>query len=100
MTWHQRILGRLALLPALALLPMPAAYAQEVPERGVLEIGVRALAGDRSSSQFDEYRDIRPGLFIRQASFDLEHVLQSEFFVNFQTMQSWQKDQHFLGRSE
>jgi MtrB/PioB family decaheme-associated outer membrane protein len=97
MTSNRRILGRLALLPALALLPMPAVYAQEVPERGVLEIGVRALAGDRSSSQFDEYRDLRPGLFIRQASVDLEHLFQSKFFLNFQTVQSWQNDQHFLG---
>jgi len=97
MTSNRRILGRLALLPALALLPMPAVYAQEVPERGVLEIGVRALAGDRSSSQFDEYRDIKPGLFIRQASVDLEHLFQSKYFLNFQTTQSWQNDQHFLG---
>src|ERR1035437_6322998 len=87
MTSNRRILGRLALLPALALLPMPAVYAQEVPERGVLEIGVRALAGDRSSSQFDEYRDIKPGLFIRQASEDLEHLFQSKYFLNFQAGQ-------------
>src|ERR1035437_7923699 len=97
MTSNRRILGRLALLPALALLPMPAVYAQEVPERGVLEIGVRALAGDRSSSQFDEYRDIKPGLFIRQASVDLEQLFQSKDFLNFQTTQSWQNEQHFLG---
>jgi MtrB/PioB family decaheme-associated outer membrane protein len=96
MTSNRKTRGCLALLPALALLSMPAVCAQEVPERGVLEIGVRALAGDRSSSQFDEYRDIRPGLFIRQASVDLEHLFQSKYFLNFQTTQSWQNDQHYL----
>src|SRR5450759_399199 len=97
MTSNRKTLGRLALLPALALLPMPAVYAQEAPQRGVLEIGVRALAGDRSSSQFNEYRDLRPGLFIRQASLDLENLGQANYFLNFQTTQSGQNDQHFLG---
>jgi MtrB/PioB family decaheme-associated outer membrane protein len=94
-----RIPGRLALISSLALVLMPALYAQEgtTPERGSIEIGIRALAGDRSSSQFNEYRDIRPGLFVSQASLDLEHLFHSNYFFNFQTVQSWQNDQHFLG---
>ncbi len=98
MVSHRRIRGRLALLSALALATMPATYAQETaPQHGSVEIGVRGLAGDRDSSRFNEYRDLRPGLFIRQASLDMDHLFQSKFFLNFQTNQSWQNDQHFLG---
>lgn len=93
----KRISGRLALLPALALVLQPAVYAQETPQHGFIEIGIRALAGDRSSSQFDEYRDIRPGLFIREADVDLDHLLHSNYFFNLQTRQSWQNDRRFLG---
>ena len=92
------ILGRLALIPALALAIQPAVYAQDgEPDHGSVEIGVRGLAGNRSSSQFDEYRDLAPGLFIRQANLDLENLFQSKYFLNFQTTQSWQNDQRFRG---
>src|SRR5579872_5675807 len=99
MMLERRIPSRLALLPSLSLLLLPALCAQEstTPERGSIEIGIRALAGDRSSSQFNEYRDIRPGLFVNQADLDLEHLFHSNFFFNFQTRQSWQNDQHILG---
>lgn len=87
----------LASLAALVL--ASAIYAQEGAQNrsGMVEIGVRALAGDRGSSQFNEYRDISPGLFIRGASLDLDHLFQSNYFLNFQTRQSWQNDRHFLG---
>ena len=98
MVSNRRIPARLVLLTALALVLKPAIYAQEgTPQRGMVEIGVRALAGDRNSSQFNEYRDLSPGLFIRQASLDLENLFQSTYFLSFQTRQSWQNDQHFLG---
>src|ERR1051326_2226325 len=94
-----RILGRLfqpvLLLPL--LLPRPDLHAQEgAPPRGDLEIGVRALAGNRNSSQFNEYRDLTPGLYIRRADLDLEHLLGTEYFLTFQTRQSWQNDQRYL----
>jgi hypothetical protein len=64
------------LLPLILL--APSLRAQEVnPPRGEFEIGARALAGDRSSSQFNEYRDIRPGLFVEQANFDMEHLFHT-----------------------
>ena len=94
-----RIPGRLALLSPLALLWQPAIYAQEDvnPQHGSIEIGIRALAGDRSSSQFNEYRDLRPGLFIPQANLDLENIFGSNYFLNFQTRDSWQTDRRYLG---
>ena len=68
MTTNRRILGRLALLPALALLPMPAVYAQEVPERGVLEIGVRALAGTEARRSLTNIETSGPdSSFVRPA---------------------------------
>jgi MtrB/PioB family decaheme-associated outer membrane protein len=95
---HNNILGRLALLSTLALSMTPAIHAQETPpEHGVFELGVRGLAVDRNSSRFDEYRDLRPGLFIRQAGVDLEHLFDGKYYLNFQSVQSWQDDQHFLG---
>ncbi|MBZ5622763.1 MAG: MtrB/PioB family decaheme-associated outer membrane protein [Acidobacteriia bacterium] len=98
-TRNIRILGRLfqpvLLLPL--LLPRPALHAQEGgPPRGDVEIGIRTLAGDRNSSQFNEYRDLTPGLYIQRADVDLEHLLQTNYFLTFQTRQSWQKDQRFL----
>ncbi len=94
-----RILCRLAFVPALALFTGPALHAQEggSPPSGTIEIGFRTLAGNRNSSQFDEYRDLRPGVYIQQASLDLEHLFHSDYYLNFQTRQSWQNDQHFLG---
>ena len=93
-----RLLQPVLLLPLILL--KPALYAQDAnPSIGDVEIGLRTLAGDRSSSQFNEYRDITPGLYIQRASLDLEHLFQTNYFLTFQTRQSWQKDQRFLARS-
>lgn len=98
-TRNIRTFGRLfqpvLLLPL--LLPRPTLHAQEgTPPRGEVEIGVRTLAGDRNSSQFNEYRDLAPGLYIQRADLDLEHLFRTKYFLTFQTRQSWQEDQRFL----
>jgi MtrB/PioB family decaheme-associated outer membrane protein len=99
MVSNRRNFGRLALLPALALALGPSLFAQETEQkRGMVEIGVRALAGDRDSSQFDRYRDLTPGLYVQQASLDLDHLFHSTYYLNFQTRQSWQNDQQFFAR--
>jgi hypothetical protein len=99
MVSNRRTFGRLALIPALALALGPVLTAQETEQkRAFVEIGFRTLAGDRDSSQFDRYRDITPGLYIQQASLDLDHLFNSTYYLNFQTRQSWQNDQQFLGR--
>src|SRR5437899_5728790 len=56
---NRRLFGRFALLPALAAVLGPALYGQESdPPRGMVEIGVRGLAGNRDSSQFSQYRSL------------------------------------------
>src|ERR1019366_7880863 len=85
----------LALL-ALVLALNPALRAQDdTPKNGVLEIGVRGLAGDRASSQFNEYRDIQPVLFVQLFQTDLEHLFGRNYFLTFQTRYSAQKDKRF-----
>lgn len=97
--WKTTILGRQlqpALLLPFALLLRPAVHAQDKgPERGNIEIGVRALAGDHNSSQFDEYRDLRPGLVIQEFQASLDHLFQKNYFLTFQTRNSWQNDRAF-----
>ena len=41
---------------------------------GYFEIGVRGLAGDHNSAQFNEYRDIHPGLFMQSSGFTMENL--------------------------
>src|SRR5512146_2754870 len=97
---NPRLFDRFALLPALAVALVPAVCGQEsgsVQPRGMVEIGVRGLAGDRDSAQFYGYRDLAPGVYIEQGTLDLDHLFSSNYFLNFQTRQSWQNDQHFLG---
>ncbi len=98
MVSNRRLSGRLALFPALVLMALGVPLCgQETAQRGMIEVGFRGVAGNHDSAQFDEYRDLRPGLFIQQASVDLEHLFQTNYFLTFQTRQSWQDDQHFLG---
>jgi MtrB/PioB family decaheme-associated outer membrane protein len=49
---------------------------------GVLEVGVRTLAGDRESSKLDEYRDLRPGLFMRRFNVNLPGLSGGRYFLN------------------
>src|ERR1035438_3833992 len=94
-----RIFGRrfqpILLLP-LALLLKPVLHAQETgPEHGNLEIGVRALAGDDDSSEFNQYRDLHPGFFVQEFQTGLDHLFQGNYFLTMQTRDSLQKDQRF-----
>src|ERR1035437_1285166 len=94
-----RILGRrfqpILLLP-FALLLKPVLHAQETgPERGNAEIGVRALAGNHDSSQFNQYRDLHPGFFLQDFQTSLDHLFHGNYFLTVQTRDSLQKDQRF-----
>ncbi len=86
---------RLVLLLAVVLLPGPAVGQEQGAKSVDLEIGVRALAGDHNSSQFDEYRDLRPGLFIQGFQSSLDHLFQKHYFLTFQTRNSLQNDRAF-----
>ena len=65
-------------------------------ERGHIEIGIRQLYGDRGSSKFNEYRDLRRGFFIRSAEVNLGNLLNDSFFFNFQSRDTLLKDQSYL----
>jgi len=83
------------LLP-IAVLLSPVLLAQETaPPHGELEIGVRALAGDHNSSQFDEYRDIHSGIFLQGFQTSLDRLFQKNYFLTFQTRNSGRDDQAF-----
>lgn len=97
--WKMKIPGcalRPAILLAFAILPQPAVYAQDDgPQNGDVEFGVRALAGDRSSSQFNQYRDIRPGFFIQRSDINLSDLFQKKYFLNCQTRSTLRKDSDY-----
>ncbi|MBI1956442.1 MAG: MtrB/PioB family outer membrane beta-barrel protein, partial [Acidobacteria bacterium] len=89
-----------ALLPAV-FLAREAAYAQqeaqrEAGERGRIEFGVQQLYGDRSSSKFNEYREIPQGFFIQHSEVNLENLLNNSFFFNFQSRDTRENDQTYL----
>ncbi len=93
---HHIRVGRLALLLPFVLVLRPAANAQEKPtERMDVEIGVRALAGDRTSAQFDEYRDLHPGVYVRGFQAGLDHLFGRNLFLTLQTRDSLRADQAF-----
>jgi MtrB/PioB family decaheme-associated outer membrane protein len=73
-------------LPMLLVLPFRVAvYAQsEGPQAGVVQIGVRTLAGDHASSKFDEYRDLRSGPFVQGFNVNLPSLSGGEYFLNCQ----------------
>jgi len=83
-----KIAGRAArrsALLALVFLWKPALYAQnEGPQNGILEIGARALAGDRASSQFDEYRTLLPGFFVQRFIWNWPGNGGSKYFLTCQ----------------
>lgn len=62
---------------AACLLAAPVLLAQSEEEsqiHGFITFGVQGLAGDHSSAQFNEYRDIHPGLFIQSSGFSADHI--------------------------
>jgi MtrB/PioB family decaheme-associated outer membrane protein len=71
--------------PPAMLLPLVLASAQDQgPQNGDVAIGVRGLAGNRSSSQFNEYTDIVPGFFLQRANLNLNDLFQKKYFLSCQ----------------
>src|ERR1019366_998465 len=87
---------RFALLMACAFMLAPALNAQEdAPQQGYVEIGVRAMGGNWASSQFNEYRDIRPGFFIQGSGINLGDLFNGKFFLECQTRNTLLKDSDY-----
>ena len=90
-------LARLATLVVLGLLPKGVLYAQdEKVERGRIEIGIRQITGDRSSSKFGEYRHIPRGFFIQSFRLNLDNLANGRYFLKAQTRETLERDQSYL----
>ncbi len=96
------------LLVALLLAPA-AAFSQEQPaDRGSIEFGYRHVWGQvygrpdlpfqpsLETSKFNEYRDLRSGVFIRSFRSNLDDILGSRFYLNLQSQSSFYRDQSYL----
>jgi len=89
-------LFRPAMVLSLALTSLPALYAQDdTPQHGSAEFGARGLAGDRSSSQFNEYRDIVPGFFLQRGSVYLDDLFQKKYSLSCQTRDTLLKNSDY-----
>ena len=98
------------LVMMLALLSVPVALQcqEQQPERGVVEVGVRGIWGDvygrpdlpfnplLKTSKYNEYRDIRDGLFLRRLHLDFEDLLGSRDYFHLQSQKAIYKDQSYL----
>ncbi len=91
------------------LLASTAAFSEEQPEdRGLIEFGYRHVWGEvygrpdlpfqppLETSKFNEYRDLRSGVFIRSFRANFDDVLGSRFYVNLQSQSSFYRDQSYL----
>ncbi|MBI4483162.1 MAG: MtrB/PioB family decaheme-associated outer membrane protein [Acidobacteria bacterium] len=94
---HLRWLVGTAILLVVLFRPGETLYAQEGEgERGRIEIGIRQIFGDHSSSKFNEYRHIPQGFFIQQFELNLPNLLNDKFFFNFQSRETLERDQSYL----
>ena len=95
----------------LAFLSLPAgASAQDNKEadHGSIDFGVRFATGTvdgrpdlpfeppLKTSQFNEYRDIRDGFYVRRADLRFDNVLHTKNYVAFQTQSTLYRDQSYL----
>ena len=65
---------------------------------GEIEAGVRFLAGDRSSSKFEEYREINRGLFLEDLSLDIEDK-KDRYYIEFRGHDFIEEDQNYQARA-
>lgn len=96
------------LLLALMLTPAMALGQEEKPERGSVEFGFRHVWGDVygrpdlpfqpdwQTSKFNEYRDLKSGVFIRNFRGRFDNILGSHFYVNLMSQKSFYDDQSYL----
>ena len=90
-------LAGMATLVVLGLLPKGVLYAQdERVERGRIEVGIRQIAGERSSSKFEEYRQIRRGFFLQSFRLNLDNLAKGRYFFKAQTRETLERDQSYL----
>lgn len=100
---------RLLFLVTMLLAPGPG-YGQEVStDHGSVEFGGRYVWGEvygrpdllpfqppLTTSRFNEYRDLRSGVFIRRMNLNLDDLLSSRNYFHLQSQSSFYRDQSYL----
>ena len=99
---------------ALVLLLFPAGAFGQEPDKdkgsahGSIDFGVRFATGtvdgrpdlpfqpSLKTSQFNEYRDIRDGFYVRRADLKFDNVLHSKNYLAFQSQSTLYRDQSYL----
>lgn len=71
-------------------------YSQQEEQRGRVEIGVRQIFGDPTSSKFREYRSIPQGLYLQRFELNLNDLLNDRYFFGYQARETLEKDQSHL----
>ncbi|MGH9603705.1 MAG: MtrB/PioB family outer membrane beta-barrel protein, partial [Terriglobales bacterium] len=100
---------RLLLLMVMLLAPWPGYSQEDSAEHGSVEFGGRYVWGEVygrpdllpfqppiNTSKFNEYRDLRSGVFIRRMQLNLDDLLGSHNYFNLQSQSSFYRDQSYL----
>ena len=96
------------LLLALLIAPAAGIAQDQRPERGIVELGSRWSWGDvygrpdlpfqptLKTSKYDEYRDLRDGVFVRRFRLNMDDLGSSKYFLDAQSDKSIYRDQSYL----
>jgi MtrB/PioB family decaheme-associated outer membrane protein len=96
------------LLLALLIAPAAGKCQDQRPERGMIELGSRWSWGDvygrpdlpfqpaLKTSKYNEYRDLRDGVFVRQFRLNMDDLGGSKYFLDAQSDKSIYRDQSYL----
>ncbi len=95
-------------LLALLIAPAAAMGQDQRPERGMIELGSRWSWGDvygrpdlpfqptLKTSKYNEYRDLRDGVFVRRFRLNIDDLGGSKYFLDAQSDKSIYHDQSYL----
>lgn len=95
-------------LPVLLLVPTVFLGQETSPEHGMVEAGARTSWGEvygrpdlpfqpaLKTSNYNEYRDLRDGFFVRRFRFNMGDLSGSKYFVDLQSDKSIYRDQSYL----
>jgi hypothetical protein len=102
--------AELAILAILSFLVSPyhALGQEKETDHGYVDFGVRAVTGDvygrpdlpftpaLSSSQFNEYQDVRDGFYVRRLDVKFDNVLHTKDYFGLQSQSTLYRDQSYL----
>jgi len=98
----------LSAVSAFLLFPVGMLCQDKDADHGSIDFGVRFATGDVDgrpdlpfqpllrTSQFNEYRDIRDGFYVRRMDIKFDNVLHSKNYVAFQSQSTLYRDQSYL----